>query len=188
MEDGNVCRKATWTRMLPAKPKSPVDIAIEALTPSASRISLFAVFRGGWCAVCGLFFMEWIAIPDLIATLQGLDAKLFLISRDTQASAEEAARIRGLRPGTPNILVVGDSELAWTKALEKQLKIGLNAYQDEAHSNQTSICLGLQPACILVGKERVLYTWVQKEGFLAEKVRKIASLGQRLIWQCLLNP
>lgn len=149
---------------------SPVDSAITALGKTTGDVSVFAVFRGGWCSVCGVWFEDWVAIPNISERLGSLNATLFLISRDTQNSADEAAKIRGFKDGTPNVVVVGDSELKWKSALQDHLGISLNTYYDAASDTETSMAPALQPACIVTQASKLLYSWKQKNTFLMEKV------------------
>lgn len=149
---------------------SPVDRAINALSQESQTTFIFAVLRGGWCGVCGLWFQEWIGILNITEDLARLNVTLYLISRDTQKDADEAAQIRGFERGIPNIVVVGDHDLKWTAALRRRWNISLKAYDDLMHVTPTSYARALQPACIVQRESKVVYRWLQSQGFVSAKV------------------
>lgn len=120
--------------------------------------------------MCGLWFKEWIAIQNIAEELTRLDATLYLISRDAQKDADEAAQLRGLEPGIPNIVVVGDSDLEWTAALHERWGISLKAYEDLMYATPTSQAMALQPACIVQRESKLVYRWLQSQGIVPAKV------------------
>lgn len=149
---------------------SPVDRAIKALSQETTATSIFAVFRGGWCGVCGIWFKEWIAIPNIAEELARLNVNLYLISRDIQKDADDAAHVRGFERGIPNIIVVGDGDLKWTAALRERWDISLKAYEESMIATPTSSAMALQPACIVHRESKVIYRWLQSQGFVSANV------------------